>query len=188
MENESPCRVVETPSLYHQPPLVLERQGVSSASQATGVRGLRRRPGGGGSGEVRGRGWASLRPVVILLALLAGCSKRPPVHDGPVVFITLNGLRADVVSSLGGATPGLTPNLDRLMASASWAGRAVAPSSSVVAATASLLTGLRPWQTQVLRPGMDLSNDLLTLPEALQSVGYSTHGYYSGHWMERENG
>jgi arylsulfatase A-like enzyme len=74
------------------------------------------------------------------------------------------------------------------MASADWAGRAIAPSSSVVPSTASLLTGLRPWQTQVLGPGADLSPDLLTLPEALQAAGYATHGYYHGHWMERENG
>jgi arylsulfatase A-like enzyme len=110
------------------------------------------------------------------------------VHGGPVVFITLNSLRADVVGALGGE-PGLTPSLDRLMGSADWAGRAVAPSSWVIPATAALLTGLRPWQAQALRRGgPGLSPDLLTLPEALKAVGYATHGYYHGHWMERENG
>src|SRR4051812_45815366 len=75
------------------------------------------------------------------------------------------------------------------MRSADWAGRAIAPSSWVIPATASLLTGLGPWQTQVLCQGRsDLSPDLLTLPEALQAVGYRTHGYYHGRWMSREAG
>jgi arylsulfatase A-like enzyme len=126
----------------------------------------------------------------LALALVAGCAQRHhQVHDGPVVFITLNSLRADVVGALGGADPGLTPNLDRLMGSATWAGRAISPSSAVIPVTAALLTGLRPWQSQVLRQGEpQLSPDLLTLPEALKAVGYTTYGYYHGHWMERENG
>ncbi len=132
-------------------------------------------------------------PALAVLAALgmlpAGCARQPQVHDGPIVFITLNGLRADVVGALGGADPGLTPNFDRLARSADWAGRAISPSSQVVPATATLLTGLRPWQSQVLcQESSDLSLDLLTLPEALKAVGYSTHGYYSGHWMESETG
>src|SRR5262245_23589639 len=55
------CHGVETPSRYHRHFLVHERQGVSGAERIAEIRGLRRRPGGGGSGEVRGSGWASLR-------------------------------------------------------------------------------------------------------------------------------
>jgi hypothetical protein len=131
----------------------------------------------------------ALTVLAVLAMLAAGCARPPQVHDGPIVFITLNGLRADVVGSLGGADPGLTPNFDRLVRNADWAGRAIAPSSEAVPSTAALLTGLRPWQTQVLCPGSsDLSLDLFTLPEAVKSVGYATHGYYHGHWMETETG
>lgn len=131
--------------------------------------------------------------ALIGVSLLAACARSPQVHGGPIVLITLNGLRADVVSSLnrgsGGVDSGLTPNLDRLVRSADWAGRAIAPSSRVVPSTAALLTGLRPWQSQVLRQeSPDLPPDLLTLPEALKAVGYGTHGYYSGHWMESKTG
>jgi hypothetical protein len=134
------------------------------------------------------------RPLALLalfaLAVLpAGCARPPRVQDGPIVLITLNGLRADVVGALGGADPLLTPNFDRLARNADWAGRAIAPSPQVIPSTAALLTGLRPWQSQVLcQESSDLSLDLLTLPEALQAVGYATHGYYHGHWMESDSG
>jgi hypothetical protein len=42
---------------------------------------------------------------------------------------------------------------------------------------ASLFTGLRPWQHQVLRSEARLSRALLTLPEALQARGYETSGF-----------
>jgi arylsulfatase A-like enzyme len=136
--------------------------------------------------------------LALLAAFATGCERQSPVqpvqpvqpiHDGPIVFITLNALRADVVSALGGADPELTPNLDKLVRSADWAGRAIAPSSWVIPSTAALLTGLRPWQNQVLcQDSAVLAPDLLTLPEALRAAGYSTHGYYHGHWMEGDSG
>ena len=42
---------------------------------------------------------------------------------------------------------------------------------------ASLFTGLRPWQHQVLREGSRLKSGLLALPEALQAQGYRTSGF-----------
>jgi arylsulfatase A-like enzyme len=93
------------------------------------------------------------------------------------VLITFDSLRADVVGGLGGE-PGLTPNLDALLRGADWGGRAVAPSSLGVASMASLFTGLRPWQHQVLHDRQALlSKSLLTLPEALKAAGYATAGF-----------
>jgi sulfatase-like protein len=93
------------------------------------------------------------------------------------VLITFDSLRADVVGGLGGE-PGLTPNLDALLRGADWGGRAVAPSSLGAAAMASLFTGLRPWQHQVLHDRQaHLSKVLLTLPEALKAAGYATSGF-----------
>lgn len=110
------------------------------------------------------------------------------MHEGPVVLITLDSLRADVVTGLGG-DPGLTPNLARLLGEADWGGRAIAPSSWAVPAMASLFTGLRPWQHQALRPGAArLSPALFTLPEALQAAGYETAGYVSGPWYTKQHG
>ncbi len=93
------------------------------------------------------------------------------------MLITFDSLRADVVGNLGGE-PGLTPNLDALFRGASWAGRAIAPSSLGVSSMASLFTGLRPWQHQVLHDRQShLSKALLTLPEALKAAGYATAGF-----------
>src|SRR5258708_24656125 len=81
--------------------------------------------------------------------LLAACGvARSAPHGGggpPVVLITLEALRADVVSGLGGE-PGLTPNLPALVRQADWAGRAVAPSRSGGPPMASLFTRPAPRQ------------------------------------------
>lgn len=114
----------------------------------------------------------------LLLVLFVGCGGAAP-HDGPIVLITFDSLRADVVGRLGGE-PGLTPHLDALLRQSDWAGRAIAPSSWGVPSMASLFTGLRPWQHQVLRAESRLSPALFTLPEALQAQGFETCGYAAG--------
>ncbi|MCB1053991.1 MAG: sulfatase-like hydrolase/transferase [Acidobacteria bacterium] len=109
-----------------------------------------------------------------------------------MLLITVDGLRADAVSALPGASDeirGLTPHLDALIADADWAGRAIAPSTATVPSIASLLTGLRPWQHQALLPDQaGLSEELLTLGEALQGLGYTTSAYVSGYWYPRGYG
>ena len=128
-----------------------------------------------------------------LVACLLGCGARPqpgpPAHDGPIVLLTLEGLRADAVGALGGP-PGLTPNLDRLAAQADWVGRAVAPSSGLGPCLASLLTGLRPWQHQVAAPGShaELPAGLLTLAEALSDLGFSARGFHEASVVARGSG
>jgi sulfatase-like protein len=122
--------------------------------------------------------------LAALALLAAGCRGGPLRHDGPVVLITLEGLRADVVGALGGE-PGLTPHLDRLMKEADWAGRAVSASSWTVPAMASLWTGLRPGQHGAVDAGHSvLPPDLLTLPEALKAAGYRCDGFSAGPWLK----
>ncbi len=119
----------------------------------------------------------------------AGCAEPPPsVHRGPIVLITFDALRADVVGGLGGVAR-LTPNLDALIEEAAWAGRAVATSSWTVPSMASIFTGLQPWAhgswhgEQAL-----LQADLETLPEALAALGYRTAGFTSSQWLLPEFG
>ncbi|HXO40974.1 MAG TPA: sulfatase-like hydrolase/transferase [Thermoanaerobaculia bacterium] len=139
--------------------------------------------------------WAAIvaPPAIVALAALAalaaiialgGCGPlQPPNRGGPVVLITLEALRADVVSGLGGE-PGLTPNLAALIRQADWAGRAVAPSSWGVPAMATLFTGLSPWQHHAMLDGDNahLAQDLVTLPKAFKALGYHTTGFAGGHW------
>jgi len=124
------------------------------------------------------RAQTALAVLLLLLCLpLAACRlATPPEHDGPIVLVTFDSLRADVVGALGGEK-GLTPNLDALLGESDWAGRAIAPSSWGTPAMASLFTGLRPWQHQVLQGKARLPPALRTLPEALQAHGYETSGF-----------
>ena len=97
-------------------------------------------------------------------------------------------MRADVVERLGGE-PGLTPRLDELIRQSDWAGRAIASSSWEGSTMATLFTGLRPWQHQVLYPGRaHLPRPLITLAEALQANGYETTGFFSGPWYDQSFG
>jgi arylsulfatase A-like enzyme len=124
---------------------------------------------------------------------LSACH-RPAPREGPIVLITFDSLRADVVSGLSGLSgpggePGLMPNLEALAREADWAGRGIAASSWEVPAMASLFTGLRPWQHQALHAGQaELPAELTTLPEALAARGYATAGYWTNHWYSEKLG
>jgi hypothetical protein len=134
---------------------------------------------------------AALVPALLAAALWlpAGCAPPPPpAHDGPIVLVTLDSLRADVLGGLGG-DPALAPRLSALLAEADWGGRGIAPSSWGVPAMASLATGLRPWQHQaVIAAEPALAPELSTLAEALQGLGYETAGFLGGPWYRAEHG
>lgn len=121
---------------------------------------------------------------LVLCLLLAGCRHQAaPAHDGPIVLVTFDSLRADVVGE-----PGLTPNLDALIRQSDWSGRAIASSSWGMPSMASLFTGLRPWQHRVLRMEDRIAPALLTLPEALQARGYETFGFMGEPMYSKEAG
>lgn len=130
-------------------------------------------------------------PLLAALLALVGCHelRSPAPEPGPIVLITVDALRADIVGGLAGAAPGseqLTPHLAALAREADWAGPAVAASSATVPAIASLLTGLAPWQHQALYPEQArLAAPLRTLAEALGEQGYDTTAYVSGYWYPR---
>ncbi|HKH47540.1 MAG TPA: sulfatase-like hydrolase/transferase [Thermoanaerobaculia bacterium] len=125
--------------------------------------------------------------AVLAVLFLSGCA-RPPLHDGPIVLITFEALRADAVGALGGPQ-GLMPHLDEVARQADWVGRGIAPSSGSVPSLGTLLTGLRPWQHQAIHEGRPvLSQDLQTLAEALRERGYTTAGYPGDPWAQESYG
>lgn len=127
-------------------------------------------------------------PLLLALLLTLSCGRSPRPHGGPIVLITLDSLRADVVGGIGGA-PGLMPNLEGLLRDADWGGRGIAPSSAGGPAMASLFTGLRPWQHQILRAGgTRLPAALHTLPEALKAAGYETAGFTGSAEYDKRHG
>ena len=96
------------------------------------------------------------------------------VSGNPIVLITLSALRPDFVHALGG--PAIwTPHIDAIAREAEWVGTAVVASSVPAVSLMSLMTGVSPWQHQVLnhdpkspRAGMTL------LAQALGQAGYRT--------------
>lgn len=130
------------------------------------------------------------RALLLAAALVLACrgddKSLPPIsppHQGPIVLITIDALRADVLGAK------LTPNLHKLAAESAWAGRAVSPSSWTVPAMASLFTGLQPWSVQSWSSDRAvLREDLVTLPEALKAKGYRTAAFRSNHWLEKTYG
>ena len=128
--------------------------------------------------------------AALLVASLTACAAPPPVvHEGPVVVVTLGGVRADAVGFLG-ADPGrLTPHLDAFAAEADWAGPAVAPSSIGLVSLASYATGLGAWAHGVGlgETPLDLPAELRTLGEALGERGYRSAAYLPP-WLEQAPG
>ena len=118
-----------------------------------------------------------MRKLVLLLAglwLACGKEERRP---GPIVLITIDTLRADHVGAR------LTPHLHRLAAEATWAGRAVTPSSWTVPSMSSLFTGFQPATTQTWSfDRAVIPRKLPLLPEVLRSRGYHTAGYRANPW------
>ena len=130
------------------------------------------------------------RAFLVAAALVLACRgeddpgpSTPPPHQGPIVLITIDALRADVIGAR------LTPNLRGLASASDWAGSAVSPSSWTVPSMASLFTGLQPWSVQSWSSDRAvLREDLITLPEALKARGYRTAGFRTNHWLERTYG
>ena len=98
----------------------------------------------------------------------------PPRSSPNIVFIVLDTVRADHLSSYG-YSRATTPNLDRLARRGVLFENAIAPTSWTLASHASLFTGLLPHQH-----GADWAAPLprgpRTLAEILRSSGYATAG------------
>jgi len=92
-----------------------------------------------------------------------------------VLLIQVETLRADVLPIYGGATAGLTPNLDALAARGVVFDRAMTPSSWTVPTTSTLLTGLPPASHGAVDHAlMVLPGDKPTLAELARQAGVAT--------------
>ena len=121
--------------------------------------------------------------VLAAAVLAAGCSKAPPVHRGPIVLITIDALRADLIGR------GLMPHVDRLAAEADWAGSAISSSSWTVPSMASLFTGRQPWRHGSWHGARaHLRDDLPTLPEILRELGFENAAFRSNSWLTQTFG
>lgn len=99
----------------------------------------------------------------------------PPSGAPNIVFITLDTVRADHLSSYGYSRP-TTPNIDRFARTGVLFENAIAPSSWTLASHSSMFTGLLP-QQQGAGWAVPLASNPWTLAEILRSRGYQTAGF-----------
>jgi arylsulfatase A-like enzyme len=118
----------------------------------------------------------------------------PSVADGAataeqpnIVLVTASGLRPDHLG-IYGYDPAISPNIDALARRGIRFEQTIAQASWTEASMASLLTSLYPTELGIAcRAGLSCQPHLdqrrLTLPEALQGVGYNTQGYATSPWL-----
>ncbi len=108
----------------------------------------------------------------------AGQDPQSGAFRGPIILITLSGLRPDIVGALGASPAICTPHIDTFIDEADWVGSSVVASSAPAVALVSLMTGVSPWHHQVLthdptspRPSIPL------LAQVLREAGFRTSAH-----------
>ena len=129
----------------------------------------------------------------MLFSLLISCGSAPPAPEVPaappsIVVVAIDTLRADHLS-LYGHDRDTSPFMDGLGKEGTWFHRGYASSGWTLPSMASLLSGLYPHQHLVGRLAFRgtefgrLDDEIVTLPEALKSKGYSTAAVVNNTFM-----
>ena len=148
---------------------------------------VRRRAEQVAEGLPSGPGWLPVALTVGLLLVLVNSftvsgrqygGQAALQSDPPVVLVTVDGLRADHVSIMGGADL-RTSAIDELAGRGTRFMNAVTPSPLTVPAHAAIHTGIHPVRTGVLSDHHVLSSRYETLAERLRDEGYATAAFVS---------
>ena len=109
-------------------------------------------------------------------------------HQGPIVLITVDGLRADRLPAYGGPA-GATPNIDRLAERGIVFERAYTHSPLTLPAHAALVTGQLPFDNGVRDDGgYALKDQARTMAGLLRNRGFSTGAAVSSFLLRRTTG
>lgn len=109
-------------------------------------------------------------------------------HQGPIVLISIEGLRPAELQAYGGSTSRM-PALDALSAEAVVFERAYTHSPLTLPAHASMLAGQLPFEHGVRdEAGFALDEDARSLPELLQNRGFETGAAVSSFLLRPESG
>ena len=130
--------------------------------------------------------------VVGSIALLCGlgCSGQPDDYAGPmpnVLLISIDTLRSDHCSMHGYARE-TTPTLRSVAKEGARFDLAYAPSATTLPSHATMFTGLYPIAHRVIKNGLILDEDHLTLAEILSAEGYETAGIASSFVLDAKFG
>jgi len=129
--------------------------------------------------------------LLVFLGCSPGCSSTE--KDPDVVLVIIDTLRADALGFAGSARD-TSPNLDALSKEVTWFSRAYSTSSWTLPATASILTGLHPFEHRVVRDGLNpdlfgrLDPTLETLAEVYKKKGYRTGAFINNAYLAPDFG
>jgi len=130
---------------------------------------------------------------MLAVAALGGCGSpergdsapAPPVEPSSrpdIVLVSIDSLRHDHLGCYGYGKP-TSPRIDALAAEGVRFENAVSTTSWTLPAHAALFTGLFDSAHGLVDNGLELSDRVVTLAEALQGAGYGTAGFYGGPYL-----
>jgi arylsulfatase A-like enzyme/Flp pilus assembly protein TadD len=139
--------------------------------------------------------WQATLIVTVFILAVAGAAftgwrfaRESPPHLGPVVLITVDGLRADRLPAYGGSA-GATPHIDALAARSIVFERAYTHSTQTLPAHAALLSGRLPFDNGVRDDGgFVLREDARTIAALLRNRGFNTGAAVSSFLLRRSTG
>ena len=142
-----------------------------------------------------GRSWQATLIIALFFVAVAGAAlggwwyaRESPAHQGPIVLISVDGLRPDRLAAYG-ATTAATPAMDALAADGVVFERAYTHSPLLLPAHASMLAGQLPFEHGVRDDaGFVLGTDTRSLAELLRSRGFETGAAVSSFLLRRESG
>jgi tetratricopeptide (TPR) repeat protein len=141
------------------------------------------------------RRWQATIIITLFILAVAGAAftgwrfaRDSAPHQGPIVLISIDGLRADALASYG-ARPGATPNIDALAQDGIVFERAYTHSPLSLPAHAALLSGQLPFDNGVRdNAGYALKNQARTIATLLRSRGFNTGAAISSFVLRRSTG
>ena len=111
--------------------------------------------------------------LALCAALLAGCASEAPTPPPNVVLITLDTTRVDHLSGYGYERQ-TTPALDAFAEEGALFELAYAPIATTGPSHSTMFTALYPLAHRVIKNGIPLAEEQVTLAETLSSLGYQT--------------
>jgi arylsulfatase A-like enzyme/uncharacterized membrane protein YozB (DUF420 family)/Tfp pilus assembly protein PilF len=132
--------------------------------------------------------YVSVTGVIVYLMLYQTGAGTGRIASGPVVFISIDTLRADRLP-LYGSTRIKTPNIDRLAADGVVFENAYAHSPQTLPSHTSILSGQLPFEHGVRdNIGFTVRKDQRFLQHYLKEAGYATGGFVSAYVLREQTG
>ena len=133
--------------------------------------------------------WAPWVGLVFVTVVASSCTPRAiaPRPQPNIVLITIDTLRADHLGSYGYARPS-SPSIDRLAETGLLFERALSAAPWTLPSMASLHTSLYPPEHGAIGARTPLRDEVTTLAESLQGVGYDTMGFVTHVFVSRRYG